>query len=74
MTDETRKLLVAMLVFLESRKSAIKSVLDYMVSEENEIGEQYAKGRLVEIDYVIWELKHDLRIPIEVGKCEEKKI
>lgn len=66
MTDETRKLLEAMLVFLESRKSAIKSVLDYMVSEENEIGEQYAKGRLVEIDYVIWELKHDLRIPVEV--------
>lgn len=66
MTDETRKLLEAMLVFLESRKQAIKVVLDLAISEKNKSGEQYAKGRLAEIDCVIWELKHDLRIPVEV--------
>lgn len=65
MTDETRKLLEAMIVFLKSRKSAIKAVLDYAVSEENGNGADFAKGRLVEIDYVICELQNDLKIPFQ---------
>lgn len=60
MTDETRKLLEAMLVFLESRKQAIKACKDYAVLNKDYIGEQFEKGRLVEADYVIHELKNDL--------------
>lgn len=66
MTDETRKLLEAMLGFLESRKSAINVVLEYNRSIGNKDEEMLTKGRLVELGCVISELKHDLRIPIEV--------
>lgn len=66
MTDETRKLLEAMLGFLESRKSAINVVVEYNRSIGNKDEEMFTMGRSAEIDSVIRSLKIDLGIPVGV--------